>query len=74
MLKLIVANPEIATTKIMNKVVYIDFASRGRTQIPDAKPADDIHDIDESDQLLNSLLNEMKRVLDQDDLGSFLFE
>jgi hypothetical protein len=54
--------------------VYVDFASRGRTQIPDAKPADDIHDIDKSDHLLNSLLNEMKRVLDQDDLDSFLFE
>jgi hypothetical protein len=39
MLKMIVAKPEIATGKTTNNVVHVDFASRSRAQLVDAKPA-----------------------------------
>jgi hypothetical protein len=39
MLKMIVAKPEIATAKTTNNVVHVDFASRSRAQLVDAKPA-----------------------------------
>jgi hypothetical protein len=73
MLKLIVAKTEIATAKTTNNVVHVDFASRGRTQIPDANPALDTRNNDENDQLVNSLLKEMKRIFDDEDCDSFLF-
>ena len=64
---LIVAKPEIATAEIKQNVVHVDFASRSRAEIPDAKPAHINCSNEESDQLVNSLHKEMTRMLDLED-------